>query len=63
VRFPRGLPEPIRSVLADAQTNGGLLAAVPRSVLARAERSLARVGVDAAVVGELTSGRPRIDLE
>ncbi len=63
VRFPRGLPEPIRWVLADAQTNGGLLAAVPRSALARAERSLARAGVDAAVVGELTSGRPRIDLE
>ncbi|MGZ5958958.1 MAG: selenide, water dikinase SelD, partial [Myxococcaceae bacterium] len=64
VRFPTGLPEPIRWVLADAQTNGGLLAAVPRSALARAERSLARVGVAAAFVGELTAaGRPRIDLE
>ena len=63
VRFPAGLPEHIRQVLADAQTNGGLLAAVPRAVVARAERSLARVGVDAAVVGELTSGRPRIDVE
>ncbi len=63
VRFPDGLPEHIRWVLADAQTNGGLLAAVPRTALARAERSLARAGVDAAVVGELTSGRPRIDVE
>ena len=63
VRFPPGLPDPIRWVLADAQTNGGLLAAVPRPALARAERLLARAGVDAAVVGEMSSGRPRIDLE
>ena len=59
VRFPRRAARShIRWVLADAQTNGGLLAAVPRAALARAERSLARAGVDAAVVGELTSGTP-----
>jgi len=63
VRFPAGLPEHIRRVLADAQTNGGLLAAIPRAALPRAERSLARAGVDAALVGELTAGRPRIDVE
>jgi len=63
VRFPAGLPEPIRWVLADAQTNGGLLAAVPRAALPKAERALARAGVEAAVVGELTGGRPRIDVE
>jgi len=63
VRFPPGLPEPIRWVLADAQTNGGLLAAIPRAALARAERSLSRAGVEAAVVGELTPGRPRVDVE
>jgi len=63
VRFPRGLPEPIRWVLADAQTNGGLLAAVPRAALPKAERALARSGVEAAVVGELTRGLPRIDVE
>ena len=40
VRFPDGLPEDIQWVLADAQTNGGLLAAVPRDALRRpSERS------------------------
>ena len=29
VLFPEGLPDAIKHVLADAQTNGGLLAAVP----------------------------------
>src|SRR5262249_54268201 len=63
VRFPPGLPAAIRSVLADAQTNGGLLAAVPRSALSKAERSLARAEVEAAVVGELTVGRSGIDVQ
>jgi len=62
VRFPDGLPEPVRWVLADAQTNGGLLAAVPRDALPKAERALARVGVELAVIGELIRGRPRIDV-
>ncbi|HEY1416670.1 MAG TPA: selenide, water dikinase SelD, partial [Myxococcaceae bacterium] len=63
VRFPSGLPVAIRHVLADAQTNGGLLAAVPRTALSKAERSLARAGVEVAVIGELSVGRPRIDVE
>ena len=63
VRFPDGLPDPVRWVLADAQTNGGLLAAVPRAALSKAERALARAGVEVAVVGELVRGRPRIDVE
>jgi selenide, water dikinase len=63
VRFPKGLPLAIRLVLADAQTNGGLLAAVPRIALARAERALDRAGVEVAVIGELTRGRPGIDVE
>ena len=62
VRFPPGLPEPIRLVLSDAQTNGGLIAAVPRAALRRAERALERAGVDAAVIGELARGRPLIDV-
>jgi len=62
VRFPDGLPDPVRWVLADAQTNGGLLAAVPRAALPKAERALARAGVEVAVVGELTPGRPGIDV-
>ena len=63
VRFPPGLPEAIRWVLADAQTNGGLLAAIPRAALPRAERALDRAGVQSAVVGELLRGRPGIDVE
>ena len=59
---PTGCPDPMRWVLADAQTNGGLLAAVPRAALPKAERALARAGVELAVVGELTRGRPRIDV-
>jgi selenide, water dikinase len=61
-RFPDGLPLPIRHVLADAQTNGGLLAAVPRNALRRAERALDRARVDAAIIGELVRGRPGIDV-
>ena len=63
VRFPAGLPEAIRHVLADAQTNGGLLAAVPPAALPRAGRALDRAGVEFAVIGELRRGRSGIDVE
>ena len=63
IRFPQGLPDAIRFVLADAQTNGGLLAAVPRAALRKAERALARARVDAAIIGELRRGEPGIDVE
>jgi selenide, water dikinase len=63
VRFPEGLPRAVQLVLADAQTNGGLLAAVPARFAARAERALTRAGVESAVVGALAGGRPRIDIE
>jgi selenide,water dikinase len=62
VRFPQGLPRDIQLVLADAQTNGGLLAAVPAKQVARAQRALERVGVEAARIGELLAGRPGIDV-
>ena len=63
VRFPSELPLPIRRVLADAQTNGGLLAAVPADALRRAERALDRAGIEAAIIGELVRGRAGIDVE
>jgi selenide,water dikinase len=63
VHFPQGLPDAVRFVLADAQTNGGLLAAVPRGALQKAERALARARVDAAIIGELRRGAPGIDVE
>ena len=62
VRFPEGLPEEIQWVLADAQTNGGLLAAVPARDVPRALRALEQAGVDAALIGEVIAGRPGIDV-
>jgi selenide,water dikinase len=63
VRFPDGLPDAVKHVLADAQTNGGLLAAVPggRDV-AKALQALERAGVEAWAVGVVTRGKPGIDV-
>jgi selenide,water dikinase len=63
VRFPRGLPEAIRHVLADAQTNGGLLAAVPRAAVAKALQALDRARVEAWVVGEVQKGPAGVVVE
>lgn len=62
VRFPKGLPEDIQWVLADAQTNGGLLASVPARDVAKAWRALERAGVDVALIGEVAAGRPGIEV-
>lgn len=62
VRFPKGLPEDIQWVLADAQTNGGLLASVPARDVAKAYRALERAGVDVALIGEVGEGRPGIEV-
>ncbi len=62
VRFPEGLPEEIQWVLADAQTNGGLLASVPARDARKALIALEKAGVDAALIGEVSSGRPGIDV-
>lgn len=60
VKFPKGLPDAIKLVLADAQTNGGLLAAVPEKDVLKALRALERKGVDVAVIGEVVEGRPGV---
>jgi selenide, water dikinase len=62
VRFPEGLPEEIQWVLADAQTNGGLLACVPARDVPKALRALEKAGVEAALIGEVVAGRPGIDV-
>ncbi len=62
VDFPEGLPEDVRYVLADAQTNGGLLAAVPAKDEHKAVAALLKAGVFAAVIGELRRGKPGIDV-
>jgi selenide,water dikinase len=63
VKFAPGIEPAERLLLADAQTNGGLLAAVPRRQLARALDHLAGRTLAAAVIGELVPGRPVIRVE
>jgi selenide, water dikinase len=53
VRFEAGIEWPVRLVLADAQTNGGLLAAVREDRFAAVLRLLADRGIAAAHVGEV----------
>ena len=62
VRFPKGLPEDIQWVLADAQTNGGLLASVPARDAAKAYRALERAQVDVALIGEVGPGRVGVEV-
>ncbi len=56
VSFPEEMPEFRRLLLADAQTSGGLLMAVPPEILpdllARLEK------LPAAVIGEIEEGPP-----
>lgn len=51
VRFAERLSGPLRQVLADAQTNGGLLAAVEPGAAAGVLSALRAVGVEAVEVG------------
>ncbi len=53
VRFDASVPHPLRVLLADAQTNGGLLAAVHPDRLPTVQRLLADRGVAASLVGEV----------
>jgi selenide,water dikinase len=62
LRVAEGLAPTWPTVLADAQTNGGLLAAVDP---ARAEPLLGELraaGVAAAAIGEVVAGEPRIEV-
>ena len=55
--FPEGMSEPDRLILADAQTNGGMLAAVDAKAAAKVLRALANAGAPARAIGEVY--RPR----
>src|SRR5439155_8687561 len=55
--FPAGMSEPDRLVLADAQTNGGMLAAVDAKAAPKILAALANAGAPARAIGELA--RPR----
>lgn len=60
VEFAEGLSQPVRWVLADAQTNGGLLASVSSKDGSKALRLLSRAGVAAAAIGEVRRGSASI---
>lgn len=62
VRFAPGVDERTRLLLADAQTNGGLLAAVPRARVKQVVAALRGRTLAAAVIGELVSGPARIEV-
>jgi selenide, water dikinase len=64
VRFDARLGDAAQLVLADAQTNGGLLAAVPAASLDAIVGALRQAGVQAAVVGEVVdaAGEPHIEV-
>jgi selenium donor protein len=62
--FAAGVPEPLRLVLADAQTSGGLLAAVPPAAVAELLAAPAEEGAAFQVIGRVTgSGGGRIRVE
>jgi selenide,water dikinase len=64
VRFGAAVPPPLEAVLADAQTNGGLLAAVDAARADAVLVALREAGVQAVEVGEVLPGDPpRIDVE
>ena len=58
VRFPESLAPADRQLLADAQTNGGLLAAVDPGRAAELLAGLRGAGVAAVAVGEVLPGAP-----
>jgi selenide,water dikinase len=58
VRFAEGLPKTTPIVLADAQTNGGLLAAVDPARADGIVAELRAAGVGAVVVGDVRPGDP-----
>jgi selenide, water dikinase len=60
--FAKGTPEVIQLALADAQTNGGLLAAVPAKDVDKAMAALVRKGVDVWAIGVLESGKPGLQV-
>jgi selenide,water dikinase len=57
--FPEGMSQADRLLLADAQTNGGMLASVDPRAAPKLLRALASAGAPAVVLGEVTSRKRR----
>lgn len=62
VRFEPELTEVRRWVLADAQTNGGLLASIPEAQSRKALALLERVDIEGSIIGEVKAGAAGIDV-
>lgn len=62
VRFKGELKLHVQQVLADAQTNGGLLAALPEKNAREALKALDRAGVEGWIIGGLEKGKPGIEV-
>jgi selenide, water dikinase len=65
VRFDEAVDAPTRAVLADAQTNGGLLAAIAPDRFEAVMDALRQAGVQAHAIGEVlaaTGGEARIEV-
>jgi selenide,water dikinase len=58
VGFAAAISPARRTLLADAQTSGGLLAAIPPEQRDRALDALSEAGAGAHIIGELSSGTP-----
>ncbi len=58
VRFSKGIPEARRRLIADAQTSGGLLLAVPEAKLDELLTRLSGAAPVAAVIGRVEEGPP-----
>ncbi len=65
--FPQSMSNADRLLLADAQTNGGMLAAVDPKAVPKLLRALANAGAPAAVIGEVVrrakGSEPGVDVE
>jgi len=57
VAFAATVSEPLRRLLLDPQTSGGLLVGVPPAHAAAWERAVAGHGVSAIQIGDVASGR------
>jgi selenide,water dikinase len=62
VAFDDAVDPPSRLVLADAQTNGGLLAAVAAERTGDLLAELSQAGVRAAAIGEVLAGEARLEV-
>jgi selenide, water dikinase len=57
-----GAESPLKALLYDPQTAGGLLAALPREAAVALLPQLAALGYRCAIIGEIVAGAPRITL-